>query len=225
MGQRSYFPYGNTSVTGGSGAWGAWTPVFTPPVALCGFYLGFTTPSYGLFNLFIGNGTPGTPQIENGCFDGSMGGMLYVPFAVEAGQAIQIQVYNLNGTTDAVDWYIVGLTKGLKESLSLCQTLGASTSGNFTNLATTPTQFGTSLALPLRQITLVGGNGNGVASATLTLSIGSTGAENILQTNWGNPNNSYISVPDSFDLDLPPSQDIWLTASVLPTRAAMFLFY
>ena len=230
MGRNSYFPSGDASVTGGDGAFGSWTTVFTAPVALCGFYLsvgaGATGP-YGVFNLFIGNGTPGTPDVEYGVFDSDFTGMVYFPLPVPANTAIQAQTLNLNSSTDAVTVYVIGVPAGVRESRSSCQVLGTSTSSNFTSLATTPTSLGTSLALPVREICIVGGNSSGDAfTGSFTLSIGSSGATNLLENvGFGAYTSDYISSAYPFPLFILPSQDIWLTASATPARGAMYLFY
>ena len=224
--KNSLFPSGNASVTGGDGAYGAWTTVFTPSVSLCGFYLGWGAVAYGVFNLFIGSGTPGTPQVEDGCFDEQAVGMVYFPFEVPAGTPIQIQVWNLNSTTDAVLFSVVGLPRGVRKSHNTCQVLGSSTAGNFTTLATTPTQFGTSLGIPLKSIAILGGDSSSAVTGSYTVSIGSTGATDVLQNvNYGTVSLDYLSSVQEIDIDLPPSQDIWVTASATPARAMMYLFY
>ena len=230
MGRNSYFPSGNASVTGGDGAFGSWTTVFTAPVDLCGFYLsinGAVNSPYGIFNLFIGNGTPGTPNVEYGLFDADFTGMVYFPLRVPANTAIQVQTWNMNSSTDAVTVFVIGVPSGVRESRSSCQVLGTSTSANFTSLATTPTSLGTSLALPTREICIVGGNSTGDAfTGSFTLSIGSSGATNLLENiGFGAATSEYISSAYPFPLFVPPSQDIWLTASATPARAAMYLFY
>ena len=222
----SLFISGNTSVTGGDGAYGAWTTVFTPPSPLCGFYLGFTTSAYGIFNLFIGSGTPGTPQVENGCFDTGVQGMVYFPFEVAAGVPIQIQAWNFNSTTDAILFYVLGLPQGVRKSHNTCQVLGTSTTDQFTALATTATQFGTLLGTSLKRMAIVGGNSSSGTTGSYTVSIGSTGATNILQNvNFGDPTVAYISAVHEFDVDLPPSQDIWITSTTATSRAMLYLFY
>ena len=230
MERNSYFPSGNASVTGGDGAFGSWTTVFTAPVDLCGFYLSAnsaSTSSYGIFNLFIGNGTPGTPDVEYGVFDGGFPEMVYFPLPVPANTSIQVQTFNLNSSTDAVTVYVIGVPAGVRESRSSCQVLGTSTSSNFTSLATTPTSLGTSLALPVREICIVGGNSSADGfTGGYTLSIGSSGATNLLENvGFGNSIGDYISSVYPFPLFILPSQDIWLTASATPARAAMYLFY
>ena len=230
MGRNSYFPSGNASVTGGDGAFGSWTTVFTAPVALCGFYLsvgaGATGP-YGVFNLFIGDGTPGTPDVEYGVFDGGFAGMVYFPLPVLPNTEIQVQTWNMNSSTDAVTVYVIGVPSGVRESRSSCQVLGTSTSSNFTSLATTPTSLGTSLALPAKEVCIVGGNSSSDSfTGSLTLSIGSSGATNLLENvGFGCAISDYISSAYSFPLFIPPSQDIWLTTSATPARGTVYLFY
>ena len=226
---NSLFPSGNASVIGGDGAYGSWTTVFTPSIPLCGFYLAVSTTAsgqYGLFNIFIGNGTPGTPQVQNGCMDAGFTGMVYFPFYVGANVAIQLQILNLNSTTDSCSVYVIGVPRGVRKSRSVCQVLGTSTTANFTNLATTPTQLGVSLGLALKEVCVVGGNSSAAISGDFTLSTGSTGATSIISNgSFGGLIGDYRSNGARFNLDLPPSQDIWLTSSVTSTRAMVYLFY
>ena len=227
---NSYFPSGNGSVTGGDKAWGAWATVFTPTIELCGFWMCLNSDNsgtpYGAFNLFIGSGTPGTPTISNGCFDGGASGMVFFPLHVPANTPIQIQTYNLNSTTDSVTAYIVGKPSNGKVGYSTCQALGASTSSNFTAVTTTATQFGTTLANPVKAISILGGNGASYPlGGMFTLSIGSTGATDVISNISTGGNDAYTSTPSFFEVDLPPSQAIWLTSSATGFRAVMYLFY
>lgn len=228
---NSYFPSFSGSVTGGSGAFGAWSTIATTGnVPLCGFYLaisGAATNSYGIFNLFIGSGTPGTPNIQYGIFDGNFTGFVYFPLFVPPNTAIQVQTWNMNATTDAQNTSVIGVPAGVCPSHNKCQVLGTSTTNNFLAVGTTATSFGTTLDDPLKRLAIVGGNSSASGFySTFTLSIGSAGATDIIQNiPFGDPGTDYISSAYEFDLFLPPSQDIWLTSGNSASRAMMYLFY
>ena len=224
---------GSISVPAGNDVMGAWTALYTPPVELCGFYLQVVTSSvgngFGVFNLGFGSGTPSIIPIQYGFFDGGFEGFVYIPLKCPAGVPIQIQLNEFNGTTDGAMVTLIGKQAGAIDSCSIIQTLGSSATSEALSIGSGWTQLGTTLALKAKSITLI--TGNMAATVTLnnlTVGIGpsSTAITNIIENIETSSNFAYCSYTMNFDVDLPPSQGIWINGNGgTNSRAMMYVGY
>lgn len=227
MARQSMIPSLNSgaiTVSAGNGVMGAWNSIYTPPVALAGFYLQVLTSSmgngFGTFNLGFGSGTPSIIPISGGFFDGGFQGFVYIPLFCPAGVEIQMQFNESNGTTDGAIVVLIGKQAGSLASCKIIQTMPV------TSIGTGWTQLGTSLGIPAKSLTVIARDTTATLTLNnLTLGFGpsSTAINNLVENILTASNFTYCSYAMNFDVDIPPSQGIWANGNG-GSNSQMFLY-
>ena len=209
--------------------WSAWTTVWTPPFSIPGFQI-YINPSsgstYGATDIFIGSGTPSSPATVSHAFmyDANKMASTPVPLFVPGGVPIQIRCMN-NGTGTGT--YTVTCFSLSHGNARICQTMGSTASADSISIGTSWALVGTTLALPLKRLVMGVGN-NTTSLANFSVGIGpSTSAVTTVigGVQVGTTNATYTSCNFDFDLDLPPSQNIYLMGNTTDLYAGLMLYY
>lgn len=211
---------------------GAWTPIYTPPVPLTGFYLQTNTSSigngYGVYNIGFGSGTPSVIPIQYGCFDGGFQGNIFLPQKVPANTLIQMQANEFNGSTDGIDVVLIGTTLETPNSSGFVQVMGSSSSSNFTTIGSGWTLFGTTLSATVKRITLLTGTLTGTDILNnLTFGIGASGSQIPLISNiMTAASDAYIAYAQHYDVEIEPNTEVWINGNGgSNSRAVIYLGY
>jgi hypothetical protein len=192
--------------------------------------VGDDNASYGVFNLGLGSGTPSIIPVNIGCYDSNFTGYTTFPIKVAPAIPIQIQLWSLNSSALTSNITLIPIPAGVLDPCSAIQSMGPSTSSNYTTIGTTQTLFGTTLAIPAKRIVFVGGNmvtANSFGSINIGFGL-STSAVNPLINNIGiGSGSSYVSNSTEFPIGVPPSQNIYLIANggYTNARGSLYLFY
>ena len=234
-----------TSVTSGSGAMGSWTAVWTPPVALEGFFVSMAmnpsgTNQVGLFD--VGFGATPVSILNNGkdVFNNVNMNYLSYPISIPAGVPISIAAQETAGTAGGLFAHIIGVPKGagIFPACSTAQMLYPSGgSNNFGPISSTSpgTLYGTTLNMPTKMIELFGefnssaGSSSSVCNLALTAGPSSTSQSDIISNYLLSLNNATTACfRQDWRVEIPPSQDIYLfllnSTNVVPT-GGLRVFY
>lgn len=224
---------GSILVPAGNNTMGAWTALYTPPVALCGFYLQVLTSSvgngFGVFNLGFGSGTPSLIPIQYGIFDGGYQGFIYIPLFCPAGVPIQIQLNEFNGTTDGAYVVLIGKQSGSLETCRVIQTIGTSATSNSTTIGSGWTLLGTTIGAVAKSLSCFFGNTTATADLNvLTIGYGpsSSNIVNLAENIQTASNFTYCSYSMNFDVEIPPNMGIYVNGNGgTNSRAMMYVGY
>ena len=233
------------TVTSGSGAFGSWTTIWTPPVSLdCLFVMVANAPNtstqVGYFDVGVGS-TPSS-ILPNGydIYNNDPSNYLIYPFRFPAGVPISVRAEETGGTAGSLAVLMYGYQSG-KSPYPVCATSQIlAPSGGNNNFgpisATSPgTLYGTTLGIPVRVMEAYLQSQGGLASSVNQMDIGvyagpsSSSLVPILHHLYFSQYGiTQCALASPLAVDLPPSQEIYLlenSATNFTPYGCVRLFY